>query len=474
MQIRPTTNGYPDSGVVLPFSQVILAPNEINTTLAPNLSDSTQYTEFTFDAPVYLSPGKEYAIILISNSNKYEIYTAVVGDKFLGSDRLISQPPYLGVFFKSQNASTWTPFQGESLMFRINKAVFDNSIPMTLVVSTPSYSANLPFNVIANTEVYFDAMYLTNQDQLLKDTTLTYGYRATSNTSRILDATYTTIPIKKNIFFIERKVLAPTGNSFYIQTTAQSALPDVSPIVDLDRYSITAIADQINLGGLSNNNITITQPGQGYNVANTNLVTISGGNGSGATAIIGSVNANGNVTSVIVTPGGGGSGYTGNVIGTITTSGYSPTKVATITIAGETNAFGGNFLTKYITRMVTLAQGMDAGDLNVTFDAHKPVGTQIYVYYKILSAEDTTQFQNRPYVLMSLENTDAFSTGGDDFTEYNYVGSLDAYGNPIRSTPYGSFTSFKYYAIKIVMSSNNPAIVPRISNLRIFALPATN
>src|SRR6202023_1299660 len=112
----------------------------------------------------------------------------------------------------------------------------------------------------------------------------------------------------------------------------------------------------------------------------------------------------------------------------------------------------GNFITRYITRMVTLASGMDAGDLNVTFDAHKPVGTQIYVYYKILNAEDTTPFANRPYVLMSLNSTDAFSTGTDDFTEYTYVSSVDAFGNPIRNITYGTYNTFKYYTIKIVMS----------------------
>jgi len=477
LELRPTTNGFPDSATIIPFSQVIKNPNQINITTSPSLDDPNQYTEFMFDAPICLSPGIEYSMILISNSNNYEIYTAVVGDKYLGSDRLISQPPYLGVFFKSQNASTWTPFQGENLMFRINKALFDTSLPMTIVVNSPAYSANIvtgATNGAPNNEVYIDTMYLTNQDQVLKDTTLAYGFRATANTSRVLDSTYTIIPTNVNAFFSDRKVIAPSGNSFYLQTTGASIVRDVSPIIDLERYSITAIADQINNGGLSNSNITITSPGKGYNIGNTNIITFTGGNGSGAQGAIGSVDANGNITSIIITTGGSGSGYTGNVTGTVATSGYSATANASFIVGSETNPSGGNFITKYITRMVTLAASMDAGDLNVTFDGHKPVGTQIYVYYKVLSAEDTTPFASRPYVLMSLDSTDAFATGPDDFTEYNYVGSVDAFGNPIRNITYGTFNTFKNYAIKIVMSSNNPAIVPRISQLRIFALPGTN
>lgn len=474
LQIRPTNNGFPDSSVIIPFSQVIKIPSQVTVSQTPSLDDASTYTEFVFDAPIFLSPGSEYSIVLLSNSNQYNIYTAVVGDKFLGSDRLISTPPYLGVFFKSQNSSTWTPFQGENLMFRINKASFDNSLPLTLVVNAPTFIANSPTTLVPSNEIYLDAMYLTSQDQVLKDTTLSYGFRATSNTSRVLDTTYTNIPTKQNAYFTDRKALLPAGNSFYIQTSGVSISKDVSPIIDIERYSITAIADQINNGGISNNNITITNPGQGYNIANTNLVTVTGGNGSGAQLSINSVDANGNITGVVVNSSGSGSGYTGNIVGTITTSGYSPTKVATIAIGSETNPSGGNFTSRYITRIVTLAPGMDAGDLQVTFDAHKPVGTQIYTYYKILSAEDTTSFANRPYVLMSLDSTDAFSTGPDDFTEYTYVGSVDSFGNPIRNISYGTFTTFKSYAVKIVLASSNPAIVPRVSNLRIIAMPASS
>jgi hypothetical protein len=46
---------------------------------------------------------------------------------------------------------------------------------------------------------------------------------------------------------------------------------------------------------------------------------------------------------------------------------------------------GGNGLTRYITRSVTLAEGFDARDLVVYFDAYRPVGSNFYVYYKVLA-----------------------------------------------------------------------------------------
>ena len=46
--------------------------------------------------------------------------------KQIGSDRTISQQPYVGVLFKSQNGSTWTAEQNEDAKFKIKRAEFSN------------------------------------------------------------------------------------------------------------------------------------------------------------------------------------------------------------------------------------------------------------------------------------------------------------------------------------------------------------
>ena len=40
LQIRPVSNGYPDSGIVIPFSEVILPASKVNVTTAPSLDVS--------------------------------------------------------------------------------------------------------------------------------------------------------------------------------------------------------------------------------------------------------------------------------------------------------------------------------------------------------------------------------------------------------------------------------------------------
>ena len=74
----------------------------------------------------------EYALCLASWSTKYKVFISRVGESDLLTDEFISQQPYLGSLFKSQNASTWEPSQWEDLKFVINKAVFETSGTMEI------------------------------------------------------------------------------------------------------------------------------------------------------------------------------------------------------------------------------------------------------------------------------------------------------------------------------------------------------
>jgi hypothetical protein len=474
LQIRPTDNGYPSSSNIVPGSQVTLLPSQCNTTLAPSLDDPSQFTEFFFNDPLFLLPGNEFAIVLIANSNNYNIYASAVGDLQLGSNALISSPPYLGVLFESQNSSTWTPSQGQSLMFRINRALFSTA-PGYATFKNTGYDANSEFvQTQPSNEFYMDTMYVTNNDQTSNGTSISYGFRGTANTTRAFDSSYTPFIPGQNYSFNNRYVVTPNFGSFAVQAQLQTPSQDVSPIIDVTRYSVIGVGNIINYGSIGNNNITILNPGTSYNIANTNLVTINGGGGSGASLQLGSLNANGNITSVIVNTNGGGSLFSGSANISIATQGYNPGSNAIVTFNGETGTSFGNFLARYITRSVILSPGVQAGNLQVWLNAYLPQGTTIFVYYKILSAQDTSTFASRPWVQMSVVGTQQVATVPNSFTTYQYVGALNQYGNPINSISYGQFNTFNQFAIKIVMASQNPSIVPIITNLRAYALPSSS
>ena len=117
-QLRTMQNGFPTQRII-PFSEITLDPADVQTS-----PDGSVATTFNFDAPVYLEGGKEYCICLASNSTKYSVYISRIGENDLLTQTFISNQPYLGSLFKSQNASTWEASQWEDLKFTLYRADF--------------------------------------------------------------------------------------------------------------------------------------------------------------------------------------------------------------------------------------------------------------------------------------------------------------------------------------------------------------
>jgi len=125
VEIRTCELGTPTT-TIIPLSKKELLPANINVS-----TDASVATKFTFDSPIYLEGGKEYALVVVSPSTEYNIWISRLGEEDvsttgLGESQkvLITQQPYLGSLFKSQNASTWTPSQLEDMKFTLYKAEF--------------------------------------------------------------------------------------------------------------------------------------------------------------------------------------------------------------------------------------------------------------------------------------------------------------------------------------------------------------
>jgi len=121
LDIRTVVNGTPTQ-LILPFSKVVKQPNEVFTS-----DNASTPTTFVFESPVYIPYRSEHAIVLTSDSNQYKVFISVLGQDAIDAAHAgekISEQPYIGVLFKSQNASTWTPDQYQDLMFKIYRAAF--------------------------------------------------------------------------------------------------------------------------------------------------------------------------------------------------------------------------------------------------------------------------------------------------------------------------------------------------------------
>jgi hypothetical protein len=121
LEIRRTVNGYPESTRSIPFAEAILQPEQVSIS-----TNGTTATTFNFANPIHLSPG-EYALVLTSNSQDYQVFICEVGQTELNGTQKVNKQPYIGSLFKSQNASTWEANQNQDLKFLIRRASFVTS-----------------------------------------------------------------------------------------------------------------------------------------------------------------------------------------------------------------------------------------------------------------------------------------------------------------------------------------------------------
>lgn len=467
VQLRPTLNGYPDPSTVYPGAEVILYPESIVNLLTsgeagdyPDFNNPSTFTRFIFPSPIYLPPGQEHAIVLKTNSSNYEVYMAIQGDFQLGTQNPVNIPPLVGASFRSTNASVWTPLPNEVLTFNIIQAIFDIADP-----SVVEYD-----NIGSSQAVNMDLFSTATSDVNYGKTTISYSFEATDVNS-VVDTSPIPLIMNSNYSPLGRRVLYPnTNGSFKIFSTLTSTDPFVSPVVLPGRLSVTGIQYNINNGQLANNLLNIISSGSGYSNG-TVSVTIDAPLGSGgvqATAIA-TVNGSGVINTLTLANLGAGYITTPNI-----SFGGTNTSIAVAQVVGETSQSGGNALARYVCRKVTLASGMDSNDLRVFITGCIQAGTDVEVYYKVLSAQDPDQnFGDRPWVRMVQEGVPYVSQNNLDFAEYEWfpVGATLAPPSPITySTSAGKFNTFKVFAIKICLFSSTTTTVPVLKNLRAIAI----
>lgn len=475
VQIRPVVNGAPSSNTMLPGATVTLDPEDIKISNSPNTSNISTNTRFTFSSPVYLNSGYEYAIVVITDDYGYDYYGAELGQKILGTDRVVSEQPFMGSVFKSQNQMTWTPLQDEDMMFVINRAKFTNETGIAIFEEDKNallreVSSNTLYNsfdsIKANT--YYDAFELRSDAIEFNNTQLAYYYKGITNSTMTLDSAYTNFKPDKRVDLDKRKVILNpqiVTKSFDMRVDLSTLNNDVSPVIYNNRQTLVGIENLINDTGLTADRFTITNAGSGY--AGNGNVSITSTVGYGASAIAVANTVTGNIVSVIVT--NPGVGYVDDVIATVTDGGGTG---AIINVSTETGTSGGPALTRYISKTVTLIDGFDAGDLRVYLTAVKPPSSNVNVYYKVRNAQDPDKIENRNWVRMTQKTSQyTFSTNRNPI-EYEYRPSMTS-NNITYTTESTTYKTFNQYAIKIVLSAPDTVAnsIPYVLDVRAIALP---
>jgi len=253
IQVRTMFNGSP-TGTILPFSDVTKKPSEV--LLSEN---GTVATTFTFPSPVYIPENIEHCLVVFSDSNLYKMWISRMGEEDVVTKKIISEQPYAGVLFKSQNASTWTPDQYEDLKFKLYRASFKNTSSAEVYLENKELKTvklkNDPIKMTAGSSTV--TIYSRNHGMHTSRNKVTIsGIQSESANSSLVT------PMTTN------QVTAVGGSNFTLDDVSQLDTIIGGAAISASNPGYIKIQDEIikySAVNASTNTITIPQNGRGQN-----------------------------------------------------------------------------------------------------------------------------------------------------------------------------------------------------------------
>jgi hypothetical protein len=244
LQLRPTSKGYPSSYIVYPFAEVVKDAVDVNISNNPDVASIGSATTFTFSTPVYLLPG-EHAVVLSTNSDEYETYIAVMGDKQIGTQISVTEQPNLGSLYRTENAGMWEADPTADLMVQISKCKFKANGTQTITLTEEKGSGGI------TGEIKLDVGNLNADIINWPASRFVCKMRFTPNSPSSVSATSTEFDVSMNETFEftrSRKInlsTSDTNNTLILNATISGTNQDVSPVLDLDRLSLIAVENII-------------------------------------------------------------------------------------------------------------------------------------------------------------------------------------------------------------------------------------
>jgi hypothetical protein len=138
VQIRGTENGYP--------SQYVIGEKFVQNSNITTSNNGSLATTVTFDTPLYLKSGSDYSVVVIPDqySPEFLLWVGETGVPDIANTALVSNQNWgAGVMFLSSNDTTWTPFQGEDIKFKVYVANFAKTSATLVLENAPYEFLNL-------------------------------------------------------------------------------------------------------------------------------------------------------------------------------------------------------------------------------------------------------------------------------------------------------------------------------------------
>jgi len=450
VQIRPVENGIPTTRIV-PGSNKFISPQHINVLPLNDQTDIADVrlfagTDVEFDEPVYLTPGEEYAIVLLAESVEYNSYVAETYEFILGPNQRegrVDKQPTLGSLFLSQNGSTWTADQTRDLMFELYRAEFDSTANVILSnVEVPKITLGLdPISVEKSSAL----VHIAHQG---------HGFNANDEVEISgVQGTIGGIPAANINGSHLIASVSWEGYQINVGTTATSSvLGGGSTVVASEQIMIDEMTP--NIANITPNGTritaTVTQTSGASFGGNRNNPLYNGAYSSVAAkqVFLNDLNLNDKPTIIASSDD-----MSFNITLSTTDNRVSPMiDLQRISVMTLENVIDMGSAAQHITTPVILDES--AVGLKVLFSAHRPSSAAFDVYVK--TASDESSLEVSEWILVDIDNDIPSDESRDVFREYSYTINTD--------------DQFNIFQAKIVMKSNNSSKIPIISDFRTIAL----
>ena len=494
LSVRPVTgSGVPHRNKILPGSQVIVPSASVNTS-----SDASAATTFRFEEPIYLKGGRAFAFTInTSAKNAYKCWAATQGDFVLGTTtRRITRDPIPGALYKNQTGLSYQADVASDLKYTMYRAAFD--IPGDNGTLTGGFAfftngdpdpKKLTGNPLRATAGDSSVQVLHPNHGFIKDDFVTILG---------LDSASTFNGVKGSSINGKRAITWADNNSFKVDmdsvptssirfggsgiratrqtqfTKAQLQMDDYTPgdtriaysglLATHGSHADSDLLDQAYARNavlrFKNNedldfdkpHVIATRDNEFHKLADSESFHVSGWLDKNplndrVAPFINIENAQFLTTM--------------NIVDFQSDSNWSGFNIP-IRFVSETHPFAGSAAAKHITKPVQLALG--ATGLKVILAANRPSSTDFDLYYKTsITGGDSDLGQ-----INWIEAPKDFEVRSDEnpniFREYRYT--IGDNGDGFAK----ALPEFDRYQLKIVMKARNPAIVPRITDLRTIAL----
>jgi hypothetical protein len=479
-------NGFPDRNSVLPNSVVVLNSDAVDVS-----TDASNETLFEFSQPIFLDATKQYCFAIQSPSPDFTIWGATRGERDVATDKIVNNNPLTESAFYSESNAEYSELPSQDIKFVLYRAKFNVG---TSGIANLRNKENIEYLKILNAGVVENLIgYSTDKICNLFAPTIEKGkfidlFKSTNDSYVLLVETNsgnTFTSGEEIVLYRETVVDGETFRTELLSGVVDSILNyeyhSVFPRLNIDKKTGTECAFSLKGTITDGDSYSIeTGSSNGYNTTITEYAERVFPDKSRYVLSYSSENSILSDPSIQLRTE---LSTTNEYVAPIIRFDSSHLALLTNIVNNDTtneNTRDGLANAKYVSRIVTLADDMDAEDIKVYVDAYKPKNTEVHVYGKFQNAEDFSNFDSLEWIkLTQVTPETVYSDPKDqtDFREFEYEIPASYKNNGIfeyndSGSETGKFIGYKKYSIKIVLTTEtdyefNP---PKVTDLRVIAL----